>query len=117
MIPLHEDVSPRYDDPIVLRLITQIHESQVELDRKLSAHMTNETQELAEAITKLMADAFPEGDPGGHRRHHELVMQQAEEKAEFWRSMRKEVGKWGLLGVLGFLVAAAWRSFLMGPLK
>jgi hypothetical protein len=101
--------------PVILELVKQIHESQKELDKKLTAHMTNETTELAEAITRLMSEAFPAGDPEGHRHHHELVIKRAEESAKFWGEMRIAAGKWIGLGVLGFLVTAAWQTFLKGP--
>ena len=84
----------------ILELVRVIHDNQVEMDRKLTRHMEVETEELAEAITRLMADAFPAGDPGGHRRHHELVIKQAEERAAFWRTLRIEIAKWGLVGFL-----------------
>ena len=101
----------------VLMLIKQIHESQLALDKKLTDHMVVESVEIGEQITDMMKKAFPEGDPEGHRRHHELVIQRAEESAEFWRKMRIEIGKWGLISVIGFLVVSAWHSFLQGPTK
>ena len=112
-----EFVDRRRDSPmpVILELVTQIHKSQKALDEKLTQHMTNETTELAEAITRLMSDAFPEGDPEGHRHHHELVIKQAEERAKFWQEMRIAGAKWAGLGVLSFLVLSAWQTFLKGP--
>jgi len=108
----------------LLELVRQIHDSQLAqaqcmnaLDKKLADHITLEPVKLGEEIAELMAKAFPFKDPDGHRRYHELVIQRAEERAEFWKRMRIEVSKWGLLGVLGFLAAAAWNSFLQGPHK
>jgi hypothetical protein len=101
--------------PALLALVTQVHETQLEMDRKLTTHMTNETQELARAMTELMSKAFPAGDPEGHRHHHELVIKQAEEKARFWHEMRVAAAKWAGLGVLSFLALAAWQAFLKGP--
>jgi hypothetical protein len=116
--PLAEAFSDRRKDspmPVLLELVKQVHDSQKALDVKLTAHMMNETGELAEAITKLMSEAFPAGDPDGHRRHHELVIQQAEERAKFWQEMRVAAAKWAGLAVLSFLVIAAWQQFLKGP--
>ena len=116
--PLADSFNDRRKDspmPVILELVKQIHTSQKKLDEKLTRHMTDETDELAQAITKLMKEAFPEGDPDGHRRHHELVIQQAEEKAKFWAEMRVAGAKWAGLGILSFLVAAAWAQFLKGP--
>jgi hypothetical protein len=94
--------------PVLLELVKQIHESQKALEAKVTTHMTDETNALAIAITKLMKDAFPEGDPDGHRRHHELVIQREEEKAKFWQEMRIAAGKWAGIGVLGFLAMLVW---------
>jgi hypothetical protein len=116
--PLEKQFNDRRKDspmPVLLELVKKVHQSQQELDHKLTKHMTEETDELAKALAKLMADAFPEADPSGHRRHHELVIQQAEERAKFWHEMRLAVAKWAGLGVLSFLVIAAWNKFLQGP--
>ena len=80
-------------------------------------HHATYVEATEKAITKAMTAAFPDGDPEGHRRHHEAVIRAAEEKAEFWSTMRKEVGKWGLISVIGFLALAAWNAFLQGPHK
>jgi hypothetical protein len=99
----------RRDSPMqLLHLVQRIDRNQVKMDEKLSKHMATETHELAEAITKLMADAFPLGDPGGHRRHHELVIKQAEERAKFWQEMRIAGAKWAGVGALGLLAGLIW---------
>ena len=109
--PLAKTFKDRRQDspmPVLLELVKQVHESQKTLEAKVTNHMTNETAELASAITKLMKDAFPEGDPDGHRRHHELVIQREEERAKFWQEMRIAGGKWAGLGVLGLLATLVW---------
>ena len=105
---------------LVQQISTNVGNLEVKVDKfdtRLSQHMHDETLELAEAIVKLMLRAFPEGDPDGHKRHHEAVIKAAEEKAEFWKSMRKKVTEWGLVGVLGWAAFALWAAFLKGPVK
>ena len=116
--PLAAEFNDRRKDspmPVLLELVKQVHASQKDLEKKLTRHMTDETDELAAAIARLMADAFPESDPSGHRLHHELVIKQAEEKAKFWAEMRMAAAKWAGLGLLGFLATAIWTQLLKGP--
>ncbi|CAB4240804.1 hypothetical protein UFOVP228_89 [uncultured Caudovirales phage] len=116
--PLAQKFNDRRKDspmPVLLALVTKVHESQKELDRKLTRHMTDETDELAKAITQLMKEAFPDGDPLGHRADHEVRIEKEKEKVAFWKEMRLAAAKWAGLGLLGFLVAAAWTQFLKGP--
>jgi len=94
--------------PVILELLRRVHESQKDLDARLTVHMSEETDELAQAVAKLMAEAFPESDPSGHRLHHELVIKQAEEKAKFWQEMRIAAAKWAGLGLLAFLASAVF---------
>lgn len=108
-------IERRRSSPELIELIWTVHDNQLALSAKLDKHMKEETSELADAIARLMKEAFPEGDPDGHRRHHELVIKQAEEKAEFWQKMRLELAKWGLLGFLGWALLQLWQSFLQGP--
>ncbi len=118
--PLTKAFNDRRKDspmPVLLELVKKIHDSQKDLDDRLTRHMTDETSELAMAVAKLMREAFPEGDPEGHRRHHELVIKRAEEQAAFWKEMRIAGGKWLGLGILTFIAGAAWTAFLNGPHK
>lgn len=110
-------IERRRSSPELIELIRTVHDNQLALSAKLDKHMKEETSELADAIARLMKEAFPEGDPDGHRRHHELVIKQAEEKAEFWQKMRYELSKWGLIGFLGWVVVQLWNGVLAGPSK
>lgn len=105
------------DHGALLVLVQQVHATVKDLEVKLTHHMTEETQELAQAITLLMNQSFPKGDGDGHRRHHEASIQAAEDRAAFWRTMRTEISKYGLLGFLGWALYALWAAFLLGPHK
>jgi len=94
--------------PILLEMVRQIRDAQIALDKKLTDHMTQETDELAQAVKKLLTDSFPEGDPTGHRKYHEASIAKAESEAKFWQELRLAAGKWIGLGVLGFLATAVW---------
>jgi hypothetical protein len=101
----------------LILLIEQIQANQMTLNDRLTQHMTSETHELAEAITSLMKEAFPDGDPDGHRRRHELELEVLKDKAEFWKKMRLALAQWGLLGFIGWIAITAWNAFLLGPHK
>jgi hypothetical protein len=107
----------RANDSLVVILMQEVHKKIDEMDKKLTQHMTDETLVLAEEIAKLMNNAFPGSDPAGHRVYHETQMAAIADNAAFWKSIRNEVGKWGILSVLGFILIAAWRHFLEGPSK
>jgi hypothetical protein len=87
------------------------------LDKRLTEHMITEPAEIKKVIEDIMQASFPDGDPDGHRRHHEALIKKAEESAAFWHEMRLAVAKWAGLGLLAFLVTAAWSTFLQGPHK
>lgn len=97
--------------------VQSLHTDVKNLDGRLSTHMTTETHELATEITKLMTSAFPDGDPDGHRRHHEAVIEREEARAAFWKKMFFELSKYGLIAFLGWLVLSTWNTFLQGPHK
>jgi len=114
----------RTETTLLLAMVKNVHDdvkimhtNLQALDERLTKHMTEETTELAQEITKLMAAAFPEGDPTGHRKHHEAVIAKAEARAAFWRKMLEEITKYGLIGLLGWLALTAWSAFLQGPHK
>lgn len=101
----------------VFDIIKQIREDQRTINDRLTKHMTDETKDLAEVITELTKSAFPDGDPKGHRRRHELELEELKERAEFWKKMRLELAKWGLLGFLGWAGLALWNAFILGSVK
>ena len=109
------EVERRANDSLMVILMQEVHKKIDDMDKRLTQHMTNETLVLAEEIAKLMNNAFPEGDPSGHRTYHESQMAAIADNAAFWKTMRNEVSKWGILGVLGFIVIAALKHFLEGP--
>lgn len=109
------DQERRANDSIAVLLMQQIHERINDMDKRLTQHMTDETLVLAEEIAKLMNSAFPGSDPQGHRVYHESQMQAIADRAAFWKMMRNEVAKYGIIGVLGWLAYTAWLAFLRGP--
>lgn len=104
----------RTDDAILLH-IKELQASIKALDVKLTQHREAEESALAAAIASLRSDAFPDGDPDGHRRHHEALIKQAEARAQFWEKMKLELFKYGLIGFLGWAAIALWQAFLRGP--
>ena len=105
----------------VLELVRMIHDSQIALDKKLTDHMHDEPIQLGEEIGRLLNMCFPNGDPSGHKLAHEVWIQKAEESRDFWRTMRKELAKWGLIifigWFLGFIGLSLWQMLLHGPQK
>jgi hypothetical protein len=120
--PLVERRKPE-DTPLILLLqlvhddVKHVKTHVAGLDTKLTNHMTDETLTLAEEIATLMNKAFPEGDPLGHRKHHEAVIKAAEARAAFWEKMLNEVTSKGLLGILGLAALWIWTGILKGPMK
>jgi len=99
----------------MVELLNFINHQISEMRTELSDHMRDETAELAKSVAVMMKEAFPEGDPVGHRRHHEAVIRKAEASAKFWTDMGGSVAKWGIFGFLTWLVYAAWQALLKGP--
>ena len=79
-----------------------------ELDEKMTYHHSIFREDVEKAVEKVYVSAFPDGDPTGHRKHHELVIQREEERIAFWHEMRMAAAKWAGLGILGFLGTAVW---------
>lgn len=85
-------------DPAVIVLLQSICDEQKDLKKVLKNHIETEPEEWAATLKVLMEDAFPAGDPDGHRRFHEASIKKAEDSAAFWHDMRKSAAKWGLAG-------------------
>jgi hypothetical protein len=63
----------------------------------------------------IIAHAFPNADPDGHRAAHDAWIRKAESQTKFWEDMRGSVAKWGAIGALGFIALAVWKLVLEGP--
>ena len=112
---IHQPFTDRMDRDAIILLLRVVHDKIEAMDVKLTRHIHDETLTLAAEIAHLMNQSFPQGDPSGHRTYHESQMAAIADNAAFWKAMRNEVSKWGILGVLGFIVIAAWKHFLEGP--
>lgn len=71
-------------------------------------------ERLEQKVDAFIA-GFPDGDPDGHRRYHEAMIERAKAGTEFRRKLLFELTKWGLLGFTGWLCLSLWQAFLRGP--
>ena len=60
-------------------------------------------------------NAFPGGDIIGHKEAHQAWIRETERRAEFWRNMKMELAKWGLIGFTGWVLIQLWTGALKGP--
>jgi hypothetical protein len=118
----HEDrraIPPQVDrrkaDDAVLVLVQLVHADVQKLKVKIDEVRLDESLALAEAVATLMVKAFPEGDPDGHKAAHEADIQAAKDRAEFWKKMRFELSRAGLLGFLVWAGVQIWKGALAGP--
>lgn len=99
------------ENEAVLLLIADLQRSIGLLDKKFTHHHDTYRAEVRQAVEAVHTAAFPDGDPEGHRRHHELVIQREEVRVKFWNEMMLAGAKWMGLGVLGFVGTAIWIAF------
>lgn len=102
------------------QFVTEINEAQIalmieeeverrvsKLEERLMLHMDAKFAQLH----KLISDAFPNGDPHGHRMFHERQIKDA----DTWASMKADIlSKFltsGLWVAAGWLAYAIWQSF------
>jgi hypothetical protein len=86
---------------IALMIEEEVERRISKLEDKLMMHMDLKFGQLH----KLISDAFPNGDPHGHRAHHEKVIKDA----DAWSKIKGEVLSKFLTS--GLWVAAAWLAF------
>lgn len=105
----------------IIELVRQTHATIVALDEKLSGHMKDEPQQLAQVLADLMARAFPEGDLDGHKAAHRAQIKAMEDRAAFWGKMRYDLTRLGLIGfslwALKVLIESAYTSLVQGAFK
>lgn len=87
-----------------------VHQVQRELGQvseSLKQHINDDKE--------LCVNAFPDGDPDGHRRAHEAAIKLAEERAEFMRRMRIKAGEmtvWAFLICLVTMIVYYWNGHM-----
>lgn len=67
--------------------------------------------EMKDVHKQLLEDAFPDGDPVGHKRFHESEIKAAEEKAKLYRTLQTEVVKRGFFWAVIVLLGLLWLGF------
>lgn len=88
-------------DRVALMIEEAVEERVTKMENKLVAHMDQHFTMLRQSFS----DAFPGGDPHGHRMAHEKAIRQAGE----WDRIKGEVISKFLTG--GLWVAAGWLAF------
>lgn len=92
---------------IALMIEEEVERRISKLEDKLMTHMDVKFGQLH----KLISDAFPNGDPHGHRAYHELQIKQA----DGWDRIKGEIISKFLTGGLwlaaGWLAFAIWQAF------
>jgi hypothetical protein len=68
-----------------------------------------------DSVLEEFRNAFPGGDPNGHRVYHEEVISQVKAKKEFWNKLAFELAKYGLIGFVGWMIIQLWHGVLVGP--
>ena len=86
-------------------------------DRRLEEHTRAD-----ESVTKELFKAFPkkpDGSPDfeGHEVYHSALIEESRERAKMYRELQRELikkGMWGILLVLGALIAYWWTGHVVG---
>jgi len=117
---LHEEIlqeERRRNDSLVLGIVQDMHRQLSEISKTLNTHIAEEPKAFAAMVESAMAQAFPGGDPVGHRKVHEADIQRVLDRAEFWRKMLYELTKFGIIGFIGWAAWHLWVAFIQGPTK
>lgn len=93
----HEEALKQVSDPVVTSLLRLILERQLELE-------------------KMIMGAFPGGDFEGHRRYHEEVIQDMQDRRRMRNGIYEHLFKMGLWTLVLGGAAAAWQ-YLKNTLK
>jgi hypothetical protein len=114
----------RENDSLVLHLMQEIHDDVKALKADVKAqgtalieHIAEEPKAFTAMVESAFAQAFPSGDPVGHRKVHEANIKAAEGRAEFWKKLLFELSKYGVIGFVGWGLVNLWTAFLHGPGK
>jgi hypothetical protein len=94
----------------------QVLEEKIDaIERRVGSLITSINSYMDKQETLL--SAFPNQDPEGHRAAHEQWLAESKAKKEFYDSLKKEVAKYGILGLAAWIAFHLWAAFLQGPHK
>lgn len=79
--------------------------------RQLRAEVAENTR-----ITGEIRDGFPGGDPDGHRRYHEDVIEWAAKRKKFWGEMLTHAAKTSFVTAMGGILWALLKALKAGLL-
>ena len=89
---------------IALMVEEEVERRMAKLEDRLMMHMDVKFGQLHRLIT----DAFPDGDPHGHRMFHERSIKTADQWSKFKMSLVDKLAAGGVWAFLVFMLLAAW---------
>lgn len=101
---------PLTHDRVALMIEEAIEERVSKMEDRMVAHIDVKFAQMH----RLIADAFPNGDPHGHRMAHEKAIRDAEGWSAIKRELITKVATGGVWVAMGWLLLAAWQAFKEG---
>jgi hypothetical protein len=125
----HDD--RRGEEGIILRtmdatqkLLATHNTEELERMRLLDARINDLSERMTSIVVLIekymethnhVLNAFPGGDLIGHKEAHQAWIEETKRRAEFWRNLKTELAKWGLIGFTGWVLLQLWTGALKGP--
>ncbi len=98
------------EDRVALMIEESISESMTRHEARMVALIKNEFNTLGDKFTQDFKNAFPGGDPHGHRIAHEKQIKDATRWDALKADFISKAFTTGLMAALFFVLAAAWES-------
>ncbi len=96
-----EEDLERIQDPAIERVLRGILETQRDILARLQAS--------EDAFVAHLKDAFPASDPEGHRRYHELMIAELDERRKLRRAIQEKTISGLVWAVMVGIGIAAWK--------
>ena len=101
---------PLTPDRVALMIEEAVEERLSKMEDKMMVHMDLKFGQLH----KLITDAFPDGDPHGHRLYHEKSIKEADAWAKIKGEVLSKFLSSGLWVAAGWLAFSIWQAFKEG---
>lgn len=101
----------------LMHLIEELTKQVHEMREEFKSHREALEVESVSMRARLLMESFPAGDHEAHRKYHERLIKADEERIAFWKKMREELTKWGLIGFAGWFIAFAGHAFWLEILR